>query len=138
MLINKADGDNKLRAEQARVEQDAALHYLQPATPGWKTEAALCSAQTGEGIPAAWEQIEKFYRELEPKGVIAARRRSQAAEWLGDLIHDELRRRFYSDPRVNARLPGLQEAVQKGEVTAVRAAAMLLAEHGLGHEISPE
>ena len=36
--INKADGDNRLRAEQARAEQDAALHYLQPATPGWKTE----------------------------------------------------------------------------------------------------
>jgi LAO/AO transport system kinase len=37
LLINKADGDNRTRAEQARVEQDAALHYLRPATPGWKT-----------------------------------------------------------------------------------------------------
>jgi len=36
VLINKADGDNRLRAEHARADQDSALHYLQPATPGWK------------------------------------------------------------------------------------------------------
>jgi LAO/AO transport system kinase len=53
VLINKADDDNRLRAEQARVEQDAALHYLQSATPGgWKTKVALCSARTGEGVTA--------------------------------------------------------------------------------------
>src|SRR5581483_1363514 len=70
VLINKADGENRPRAELARQEQDAALHYLQHATPDWKTEVRLCSAMNGEGIPELWEQIGEFYRELEPKGVI--------------------------------------------------------------------
>jgi LAO/AO transport system kinase len=126
VLINKADGDNRQRAEQTRADQDAALHYAQPATPGWKTEVSLCSAQTGEGVPEAWELIEKFYAELEPKGVLAKRREQQAGEWLSDLIREELQRRFYQDARVKARLPGLQESVLRGEVTAVQAARMLL------------
>jgi LAO/AO transport system kinase len=131
VLINKADGDNRQRAEQTRADQGAALHYAQPATPGWKTEVSLCSAQTGEGVPGAWELIEKFYAELEPKGVIARRRNQQAGEWLSDLIREELQRRFYQDARVKARLPGLQESVLRGEVTAVQAARMLLDDEGL-------
>ena len=60
-LINKADGENRQRAEQARLEQQAALSFLQPATPGWKTQAALCSARTGEGVPEVWQRIERFF-----------------------------------------------------------------------------
>ena len=128
ILINKADGENRQRAEQARLEQQASLSFLQPATPGWKAEAALCSARTGEGVPQVWERIERFFRELEAKGVIANRRQQQTVEWLTDLIHDELQRRFDHHPRVQARLPGLRESLLRGEITAVSAARLLLAE----------
>src|SRR5579859_5921447 len=74
VLVNKADGENRLRAAQARAEQENAVHCLQPATPDWKTEVGLCSGLTGEGIPQLWERIEQFYREFEPAGVIAKRR----------------------------------------------------------------
>jgi LAO/AO transport system kinase len=129
ILINKAEGENRPRAELARAEQNTALHYLQSATPGWKTETALCSGLTGEGVPEAWQQIERFYRELEPKGVIARRRQQQALDWLGDLMHDELRRRFYQDPRVAEQLPAVQKALLQGDLTAVQAARKLLAAH---------
>ena len=128
ILVNKADGENRQRAEQARLEQQAALSCLQPATPGWKTEAALCSARTGEGVPQVWQRIERFFRELEPKGVIAKRRQQQAVDWLTDLIRDELQRRFDRHPRVQARLPGLRESLLRGEITAVSAARILLAD----------
>ncbi len=126
VLINKADGDNRLRAEQARLEQDAALHYLQRATPGWQTSVRLASALTGEGIPDAWETIERFYTELEPKGVIRQRRQRQTLDWLADLVQDELKRRFYHDRRVTERLPAVREALLKDETTVARAAAELL------------
>jgi LAO/AO transport system kinase len=128
VLINKADGDNRLRAEQSRAEQSAALHYAQPATPGWKTEVSLCSAQTGEGVPEVWDRIERFYAEMEPKGVITRRREQQAGEWLSDLIREGLERRFHQNPRVKARLPALQESVRRGEITPVQAAKTLLEE----------
>jgi LAO/AO transport system kinase len=128
ILINKAEGENRQRAEQARLEQQVSLACLQPATPGWKTEAALCSARTGEGVPQVWQRIERFFRELEPKGVIAKRRQQQAVDWLADLIRDELQRRFEHHPRVQARLPGVRESLLRGEITAVSAVRTLLAD----------
>jgi LAO/AO transport system kinase len=128
ILITKADGENRLRAEQARLEQQNALTCLQPATPGWKTQAAICSARTGEGIPEAWERIEQFFRELEPKGVIAQRRRQQTVDWLTDSIRDEMQRRFERHAAVQARFPALRESLLRGEITAVSAARSLLAD----------
>jgi LAO/AO transport system kinase len=126
VLVNKADGDNLLKARQALAEHEAALHYAQPATPNWKTSVALASGLTGQGIPELWETIERFYRELEPTGAISRRRQKQLLEWLSDLIGDDLQRQFYQDPRVKSRLPVLQEEVLRGAVTAVRAARELL------------
>ena len=127
VLINKADGENRRRAQQALAEYEGALHYQQPATPKWKTEVGLCSALTGEGVGEAWGIIERFYDQLEPSGIITKRRQQQALDWLSSLIHDELLRRFYRDPAVRRRLPALQEAVVRGQTTAVRAAHELLA-----------
>jgi LAO/AO transport system kinase len=134
LFINKADGENQGRAEQARVEQAAALHYLQSPTPGWKPEAGLCSGLTGEGVPEIWEQIERFYRDLESKGVIAERRRQQTLDWLADLIQDELRRRFDRDPRVLALLPAVREALLHGDTTVAQAAETLLRAHEGGQD----
>ncbi len=129
VAINKADGENRLRAEQARAEHEPALHYIQPATTGWKTEVLLCSGLTGEGVPPIWDKILQFYTSLEPKGVIAARRRQQTLDWLADLVREELSRRFYADPKVSARLPALRDQLLRGDTTPVLAARALLELH---------
>jgi len=130
ILINKADGENRRAAERARAEQAAALRCLAPATVGWKTEAALCSARTGDGVPEAWKNIDAFFNRLGPKGAIAARRRTQMLEWLTDLIRDGLLRDFYRNPKVEKVFPGIRKSVLHGEITAVQAAGALLAAHG--------
>jgi len=135
VAINKADGENRVRAERAKQDQSAALHYLQPATPEWPTDVMLCAGLTGDGIPEIWAQIEKFYATMAIKGVITRRRQEQSLNWLDDLIQDELKRRFHHDPRVKARLPEVRQALLRGEITAVRAAESLLAAHEENHEL---
>ncbi|MGZ4961072.1 MAG: methylmalonyl Co-A mutase-associated GTPase MeaB [Limisphaerales bacterium] len=126
ILVNKADGDNRSRAELARAEQEIMVHYLESASPEWKTQIALSSGLTGDGIPQAWEIIEKFYRELEPKGVIARRRQQQSIDWLTDLIADELHRKFYQHPAVAEQLATVKGALLRGELTAMQGAKKLL------------
>ena len=60
IVINKADGGNKTKAQAARAEYNRALHYLAPATEGWRTRAYTTSALTGEGILEIWSVIQKF------------------------------------------------------------------------------
>ncbi|HXR08890.1 MAG TPA: hypothetical protein VN765_16245, partial [Candidatus Acidoferrum sp.] len=91
-------------------------------------QAALCSARTGEGVPQAWQRIEQFFRELEPKGLIAKRRQQQTVDWLADSIRDELQCRFERHPAVQARFPALRQSLLRGEITAVAAARSLLAQ----------
>jgi LAO/AO transport system kinase len=126
VLINKADGDNRIRAEAARGEQAMALHYLAPATPGWHTEVTLCSGLTGEGVPEFWQTVEKFYADMSAAGVIANRRRNNRLAWMEELVADELHRRFRRHHAQRTLRPQIEKSLLAGEITAVRAAAQLL------------
>lgn len=44
ILINKADGDNKQKAQMVKVEYERIIHYLRQATEGWQTHAYTCSS----------------------------------------------------------------------------------------------
>ncbi|MBQ5921279.1 MAG: methylmalonyl Co-A mutase-associated GTPase MeaB, partial [Selenomonadaceae bacterium] len=43
IVINKADGDNLLKAKVARGEYERMIEYIRPATEGWQTHAYTCS-----------------------------------------------------------------------------------------------
>ncbi len=126
IAINKADGENKTRADAARGEYNRALHYLTPATAGWYTRAYTCSAETGAGVGHLWEVIGRFREHTTASGAFAARRREQAREWLRTLIEEQLRAAFYDLPVVRAALPGIEAAVMAGELPATAAARELL------------
>src|SRR5919112_1821787 len=49
MAINKADGENKPRAERARVEYASALHLFPASPDGWTPRVLTCSALHGDG-----------------------------------------------------------------------------------------
>lgn len=126
VLINKADGDNRVRAEAARAEYNRALHYLSPATEGWRTRAYTGSAVTGAGMDHLWAVIRRFIDQTRESGVFAARRREQAREWLHMLITDQLQRAFFAQPNVRAALPEVEAAVMAGTMAPTAAARQLL------------
>jgi len=132
VVVTKADGPLRQRAEQTRQEYATALHYLAPATPPWKPPVVTCSALKGEGIEAVWEMVENFYAMLEPPGILRRLRQEQSRQWLEDLIREELESRFYRLPGVAEARRKLEAAVMRGELTAPQAAQELLALAGSG------
>lgn len=126
ILINKADGENKVRAEAARAEYNRALHYLTPATEGWRTRAYTGSAVTGDGVDTLWQTITRFHEETRASGAFAVRRRQQMREWLHTLIVEQLRERFYNRPAVKRLLPEVEADVMSGKLPATAAAQELL------------
>ncbi len=126
LLINKADGDNKIRAQAARTEYNRALHYLAPATEGWRTRAYTCSAVSGEGIAEIWDVIKDFRQKTTESGVFQNRRRMQILDWVYTMVEEHLRTRFFNDPRVINIRPQIEQAVIEGKLPATVAAQELL------------
>jgi LAO/AO transport system kinase len=126
LVVNKADGDNVVAAATARAEYARALHYLRPATEGWRTESFTASALTGDGVAAIWDVIGAFRRIVAANGVFDRRRRDQAVDWLHGLIEEGLKEMFYRHPAVADVLPGIEGGVKDGSLPAVRAALRLL------------
>lgn len=126
IVVNKADGDNRARAEAARGEYERVLHYLQPATPGWQTPALACSAATGDGIGELWDTIERFRATTTESGVFAQRRRRQNIDWVHTLVTEHLQREFYGHPAVRRNLPLIEQQVVSGAISPTLGAQQLV------------
>ena len=127
IVVNKADGDNLMKAQAARADYDQFLHYLRPSTEGWASHAYTCSSVTGDGIPEVWGMVNEFMENVRASGVFAERRRRQAISWVHSMLEDHLLRSFYEDPAVRARLPETEDRVARGELAATQATLELLA-----------
>lgn len=126
ILINKAEGDNRPKAELARQQYANALHMLKPKSPNWQVPALLCSALRGEGIADAWAAIEDFRARMQQSGELEQKRRLQASDWMWTLLLDDIKEMFLRDRNVEALLGQVQDAVANGTTTPSAAARRLL------------
>ncbi len=130
LAVNKADGDNLQRAKVAAAEYNRVLGFLQAATPGWQTACTTCSAFEPASLLALWQTIESFAAQTRESGAHASRRRHQSVEWLHAMVEEELRHRFFRDPRVRKLLPDLEQQVAANRLPPATAAHLLLAQRG--------
>lgn len=126
LAINKADGDNVEKAEKAKRAYENALQLLAPASKTWSPPVLTCSALDMTGIEAIWQRVLDHRQRMSVTGELQARRRTQALDWMGALIDEGLRARFYANPVVRTMLPELRRSVIQGTLDATAAAEKLL------------
>ena len=126
LLVNKADGDNKVRANAARADYNRALHYLAPATEGWRTKAYTCSAVSGDGIGAIWQVIKDFRQQITASGVFAKRRQRQTLDWVYSMVEEHLRTSFFNHSGVGNIRAAVEQAVIEGHLPPTVAAQQLI------------
>jgi LAO/AO transport system kinase len=131
IAVNKADGDNVKRAGLAAAEYRAALHILTPRLAEWQPPVVTYSALSGDGLPDMWDRILDHQRRLSATGAFAARRREQQVKWMWAELHDRLRGRIASDPKLKAKLPQLERAVSDGVLSPALAVDDIVATLGL-------
>ncbi|MBI9077292.1 MAG: methylmalonyl Co-A mutase-associated GTPase MeaB [Desulfatibacillum sp.] len=129
ILINKADGDNKQRAENARAEFERIIHYLHPATQGWTTQALTASSLTGDKITDVWKTVEDFKANTMASGVFQKRRNNQTVRWVHAMVDDYLRNSFYGNQAVKAMIPGIESDVVAGNLSPTQAVQKLVQEY---------
>ncbi len=126
IAINKADGDNVLRAKQSKRAYRNALHLFPPKGNGWNPLVASCSAIEGTGMEDIWQSTQNYRKQLKESGFWENRRREQAIYWLHQSIRNTLGERFYGHPSVQQKLPDMEKAVKQGELSSFKAAKELL------------
>jgi len=127
IVINKADGDNLVRAESAQKEYQSALNMLMPASPNWRPPVLTCSAMESKGIDTIWKTILDHRDTLTNSGELAEKRKTQDLDWMAFLLDDGLRQWFYTSPHVREALPRLRRNVEEQKISPTAAADSLLA-----------
>jgi LAO/AO transport system kinase len=131
IAVNKAEGENRLRAEQAARHYRNALRIIEPSSPAWRPVVLTMSALTGEGLPELWAQVRRHRERLEDAGELAAKRRGQQVRWMWSMLEQRLLDALRSHPEVRALLPGLEAGVAAGTIAPAVAVGRLLAAFGL-------
>ena len=126
IVVNKAEGDNRSRAELARQQYVNALHMLKPKSLNWQVPALLCSALHVEGITEIWNTVEAFSSCMQQSGELEEKRKLQASDWMWTLLMEDLKEMFLRDRNVEGLLEQVQEAVATGVTTPSAAARRLL------------
>ncbi len=126
IVINKADGDNLVKAKVARGEYERMIEYIRPATEGWPTHAYLCSAIEKTGLPELWQVMQAFQKMTQDSGVWNKRRDRQLLDWMHSMIDEHLHNLFFEDAVITGRLPEVKQAVLDGSISPTQAVAELI------------
>jgi LAO/AO transport system kinase len=117
IFINKADGNNKQAAMNAKTEYNRLLHFLQPATEGWETKAFTVSALTGEGVDHLWNVIKKYKEVTSRTNVFEKRRKEQLIDWVHSMIENQLKARFYGNLLMKKEIAEMEKFLLSGQTS---------------------
>ena len=127
VAINKADGENKRRAQLARTHFINALNLFPTPESGWKPQVFTCSALDGTGLADVWSGIEEFVEFTKANGYFDSNRNNQAKYWMYQSINEALREHFYTNPVIDSMLPDEEQMVLSDKKSSFIAAKELLA-----------
>ncbi len=126
-FVNKAEGENRARAERLRMDLEISLPFLPRGAGGWKAPVHCLSARTGEGLEKVDQVLADHARHLQalPGGVEALRRRQDLA-WMRSLVEEELLRRFWNSKGRAESLQDMEKALMAGKIDPWQAHLRLL------------
>ncbi|MEJ2084611.1 MAG: methylmalonyl Co-A mutase-associated GTPase MeaB [Acidobacteriota bacterium] len=134
IVVNKADGDNRVSALAAKREYESALRYRQQQPEDWLPPVDVISARSGEGVSRLWGQIERHYEFLNRDDAIAKRREAQRRKWVSTLLEEQVIRSLFRSPKAQSKLDELKERLLAGEISSPEAVDELIGVYRKGEE----
>ena len=131
IAVNKADGDNRDRAQAAQREYAAALHIMAPASPDWSPPVLLASGLRNQGLDKLWAEIQRHREIMQASGAFHVRRQAQQAGWMRAMLEDRLLTGHLGPAAAVAGLKAADAAVRAGEITAPQGVEQVLTAIGL-------
>ena len=126
IIINKADGDNRAKADMAASQVRNSLHYFPIPVSGWIPLATTCSALTSEGIADVWKIVQDYVAFAEKSGFFMLKRREQSRQIMIDTINSYLTENFFADPATIARIKAIEPDLLSDKISPYAAAHHIL------------
>ena len=126
LMINKADGDNIKRAQQAQAEYRNALQIFPKPESGWMPQVGIMSALEKIGIEDVWNMILDYVSETTKNGYFDHRRKMQNQAILTETIKDSLLSDFFNNKMIKEELKRCEKQIQEGNINPYTAAYNLL------------
>ena len=117
ILVNKADSELKSTATRTAADYAGALRLLRKRdgdAPDFP-KAMTVSAQEMTGLSEAWSEMQSLAEFRRESGFWDARRSAQAREWFADEVRRGLMAQLTADPKAEAAMSALSEAVSSGQ-----------------------
>jgi len=129
IFINKADGDNIHKANQAKAEYKNALHLFPPAPSSWIPVVGTCSARTKEGIDLVWDTIQKFVAFTNENGFFLEKRQEQKKLIMLDAVKESLLSDFHANEKIQNLLQEIEASLDDDKINSYVAAQKLIKQY---------
>ena len=126
IFINKADGDNLIKAKSSRVQYSNALHLFPVPNSGWTPTAGICSAITNFNIDEVWNNIEKYVEHTKSNNYFGENRMQQDIVRLHEQIDMKLKASFYNRADMIKAIAEAETKIANNTASAYKLADELL------------
>jgi LAO/AO transport system kinase len=126
IAITKADGNNLISAERAKIEFQNALHLYPPKPSGWRPNVISSSSFENRGIREIWESIKSYIDLTKNSGYFEEKRKQQAIIRMHDAIIEQLKELFYNSDEIKKMKPEIEKQLREGLITSYKAARSML------------
>ena len=125
LVINKADGDNFLKAKSAASQYRAALKLFPKSDNGWDVPVEVCSALENFALDKVWQIIQDFVTLTKGNGSFERTRNEQLINIFYHWIEYTLHNRFYNNEETQAKIDELLPKIQSKQISPYMAATKL-------------
>ena len=125
IVINKADGDNLVKVNEATLAYKYALHLFPPRKDQWQPTVLSCSSLEEKGFEEIFEHLRIFSSTNNRKFELLEKRKLQIGYWFDQLIENKLREDFFSLQMTKEKYLHLKHRVLLGEIIPAEALLQL-------------
>ncbi len=126
MVVTKADGENKTKAEVAKSQYQSAMRLFPMPESQWRPEAFTCSSVEKTGLEEVWKGVEQYIEHVKGNGYFMHNRQRQLKYWMYETINDALKSSFFNNPLIEEMLPKYERSVLESKTSSFVAAKELL------------
>ena len=126
IIINKADGDNIKKANEARADFQHALHLFSLPESGWNPRVLTASALEKRGIAETWQLISEYVASTQANGYFQTQRQQQDIEWFRESMKQLFIHQLMENNSVREQIKKMESKILNKEILPSAAAAEII------------